>query len=137
MLLAFCLRCICLSIPSNFSLSLSLFHCLFHCLFRLSQIARRLTEAGLLDSLQLLHFHIGSQISNISVIKNALREAGQFYAQLAKLGANMQYMVCGPVWVSYPVLGPGLSSVGAGAILLILCIWYSCIRGTEFLLEIF
>jgi arginine decarboxylase len=58
-----------------------------------SQIARRLTEAGLLDSLQLLHFHIGSQISNISVIKNALREAGQFYAQLAKLGANMQYMV--------------------------------------------
>ncbi|MCY7273062.1 MAG: biosynthetic arginine decarboxylase [Phormidesmis sp. CAN_BIN44] len=55
----------------------------------------QLREANMLDSLQLLHFHIGSQISSISVIKDALREAGQIYVELVKLGANMQYFDCG------------------------------------------
>ncbi|KAM3112338.1 biosynthetic arginine decarboxylase [Phormidesmis sp. 146-33] len=55
----------------------------------------QLRDANMLDSLQLLHFHIGSQISAISVIKDALREAGQIYAELVKLGANMQYFDCG------------------------------------------
>lgn len=55
----------------------------------------QLEEAGLLHCLQLLHFHIGSQISSISVIKEALREAGRFYVELAKLGANMQYLDVG------------------------------------------
>ena len=55
----------------------------------------QLREADMLDSLQLLHFHIGSQISAISVIKDALREAGQIYVELVKLGANMQYFDCG------------------------------------------
>jgi arginine decarboxylase len=55
----------------------------------------QLREANMLDSLQLLHFHIGSQISAISVIKDALREAGQIYVELVKLGANMQYFDCG------------------------------------------
>ncbi|WP_448283704.1 biosynthetic arginine decarboxylase [Phormidesmis priestleyi] len=55
----------------------------------------QLRKANMLDSLQLLHFHIGSQISAISVIKDALREAGQIYVELVKLGANMQYFDCG------------------------------------------
>ncbi len=55
----------------------------------------QLRAANMLDSLQLLHFHIGSQISAISVIKDALREAGQIYVELVKLGANMQYLDCG------------------------------------------
>ncbi|KAM3097617.1 biosynthetic arginine decarboxylase [Phormidesmis sp. 146-12] len=55
----------------------------------------QLRDANMLDSLQLLHFHIGSQISAISVIKDALREAGQIYVELVKLGANMQYFDCG------------------------------------------
>ena len=59
------------------------------------EVAKRLRAADLLDSLQLLHFHIGSQISNISVIKNAMREAGHFFVQLTKLGANMQYLDVG------------------------------------------
>eukprot|EP00455_Lapot_gusevi_P039084 TRINITY_DN437_c0_g1_i1.p1 TRINITY_DN437_c0_g1~~TRINITY_DN437_c0_g1_i1.p1 ORF type:complete len:673 (-),score=226.38 TRINITY_DN437_c0_g1_i1:272-2290(-) len=59
------------------------------------EVVRRLAAANCLDSLQLLHFHIGSQISNISVIKNALREAGQFYVQLAKLGCDMRYIDVG------------------------------------------
>ena len=62
----------------------------------------RLKQAEMLGSLQLLHFHIGSQISAISVIKDALREACQIYVELAKLGANMQYLdVGGGLGVDY------------------------------------
>jgi len=55
----------------------------------------QLQKADLLSSLQLLHFHIGSQISSIGVIKDAIREASQIYVELAKLGANMQYIDVG------------------------------------------
>ncbi|MBD0311455.1 MAG: biosynthetic arginine decarboxylase [Microcoleus sp. T3-bin5] len=61
-----------------------------------------LEKAGMLDSLQLLHFHIGSQISSISVIKDAIREASHIYVELAKLGANMNYLdVGGGLGVDY------------------------------------
>jgi arginine decarboxylase len=43
---------------------------------------------NLLDRLQLLHFHLGSQISAIRSIKNALREAGQLFVGLYKLGCT-------------------------------------------------
>ncbi|HEY9723177.1 MAG TPA: biosynthetic arginine decarboxylase [Oscillatoriaceae cyanobacterium] len=59
------------------------------------EVVDTLKAEGMLDSLQLLHFHIGSQISNISVIKNALREASKFYVELAKLGADMRYLDVG------------------------------------------
>ncbi len=55
----------------------------------------QLRDAGMLSSLQLLHFHIGSQISAISVIKDAIREASQIYVELSALGANMQYLDVG------------------------------------------
>ncbi len=62
----------------------------------------KLRAANMLDSLQLLHFHIGSQISSIAVIKDALREASQIYVELAKLGASMQYLdVGGGLGVDY------------------------------------
>ncbi len=61
-----------------------------------------LRAANMLDSLQLLHFHIGSQISSINVLKDALREAGQIYVELAQLGANMKYLdVGGGLGVDY------------------------------------
>lgn len=61
-----------------------------------------LEKAGMLDCLQLLHFHIGSQISSISVIKDAIREASHIYVELAKLGANMKYLdVGGGLGVDY------------------------------------
>ncbi len=61
-----------------------------------------LRSAGMLDCLQLLHFHIGSQISAISVLKDAMREAGQIYVELVRLGANMQYLdVGGGLGVDY------------------------------------
>jgi arginine decarboxylase len=55
----------------------------------------QLQAAGMLDCLQLLHFHIGSQISSISVIKDALREACQIYVELSGLGAQMGYLDVG------------------------------------------
>jgi arginine decarboxylase len=66
------------------------------------QAVSDLGQADLLDSLQLLHFHIGSQISAISVLKDAMREAGQIYIELARLGANMKYLdVGGGLGVDY------------------------------------
>ena len=59
------------------------------------QVVDRLIDAGMLDSLQLLHFHIGSQICSISAIKDAIREASQIYVELTKLGANMKYLDVG------------------------------------------
>jgi arginine decarboxylase len=61
-----------------------------------------LRAAGLLNDLRLLHFHIGSQINNIAVLKDALQEAGQLYVQLAELGAPMGYLdVGGGLGVDY------------------------------------
>jgi arginine decarboxylase len=62
----------------------------------------QLKAANMLDCLQLLHFHIGSQISAISVIKDALREACQIYVELSELGAQMRYLdVGGGLGVDY------------------------------------
>ncbi len=47
-----------------------------------------LNEARLLDNLTMIHFHIGSQMSDIAPIKRALREAGNIYAELKMLGAD-------------------------------------------------
>ncbi|MFN7898953.1 MAG: biosynthetic arginine decarboxylase [Synechococcaceae cyanobacterium] len=55
----------------------------------------RLRQAGLLGDLRLLHFHIGSQISDIAVLKDALQEAGQIYVELTRLGAPMGWLDVG------------------------------------------
>ena len=47
------------------------------------------------DCLKLIHFHIGSQITKIRRIKNALREAMQFYVQLSKMGFNIEFVDIG------------------------------------------
>ncbi|MFM8294371.1 MAG: biosynthetic arginine decarboxylase [Microcystaceae cyanobacterium] len=54
-----------------------------------------LENSDRLDCLKMLHFHIGSQISNITLIKDAIREASQIYVQLVKLGAKMRYLNVG------------------------------------------
>jgi len=58
-------------------------------------VVDRLREVDMLDCLQLLHFHIGSQISSISVIKDAIGEASKIYVELVQLGANMKYLDVG------------------------------------------
>ena len=45
--------------------------------------------------LKLIHFHIGSQITKIRRIKNALREAMQFYVQLTRMGFNIEFVDIG------------------------------------------
>jgi arginine decarboxylase len=59
------------------------------------EVVDRLTERNMLDSLQLLHFHIGSQISSIIPIKNAMQEASNIYVELAKMGCKMGYLDVG------------------------------------------
>lgn len=54
-----------------------------------------LRSAGLLADLRLLHFHIGSQINDIAVLKDALQEAGQLYVELTRLGAPMGFLDVG------------------------------------------
>jgi arginine decarboxylase len=59
-------------------------------------------ENALLDCFELLHFHLGSQISAIRSFKNALREAGRFYVELSKAGAPLRYLdVGGGLGVDY------------------------------------
>ena len=47
-----------------------------------------LSKEDMLNSLTMIHFHIGSQMSDIAPLKRALREAGNIYAELRKMGAK-------------------------------------------------
>ena len=66
------------------------------------QLVERLKEAELLDCLQLLHFHLGSQLTNLDDIAAGASEAARFYAELHKLGVPLQVMdVGGGLGVDY------------------------------------
>ena len=54
-----------------------------------------LEKNKLQESLKLIHFHIGSQVTKIRRIKNALREASQFYVQLHNLGFKVEFVDIG------------------------------------------
>ena len=63
---------------------------------------KTLRDAGKGDCLQLLHFHMGSQISNVRDIANGMREATRYFVELSRLGARVQYMdVGGGLGVDY------------------------------------
>ena len=59
------------------------------------EVIRRLQEAGRIDMLSLLHFHIGSQLTDIKRIKNAMKEAARTYAKISKMGIPIQYLDVG------------------------------------------
>ena len=68
----------------------------------LIQLVDRLRGAGMLDCLELVHFHIGSQISAIRAIKESMREAMRFYVELALAGAGLKFIdVGGGLGVDY------------------------------------
>lgn len=70
-----------------------------------------LENHDMLDCLKLIHFHIGSQITKIRKIKNALREASQFYVQLSKMGCNIEFVdIGGGLGVDYDGSHSPLSS---------------------------
>jgi arginine decarboxylase len=63
---------------------------------------RFLEERGLLHRFQLLHFHLGSQISSIRSIKDGVREAAWTYVNLVEMGAGLTYLdVGGGLGVDY------------------------------------
>ena len=63
-----------------------------------TEIMRGLEELksrGMEDCLKLLHFHLGSQITNIRIVKGALNEGARVYTELAKMGAGLEYIDIG------------------------------------------
>ena len=58
-------------------------------------VIRRLQEAGRIDMLKLLHFHIGSQLTDIKRIKNAMKEAARTYAKIRQIGVPIDYLDVG------------------------------------------
>ena len=54
-----------------------------------------LKQRGMVECLQLVHFHLGSQITNIRSIKAALTEVGRVYTEMHRIGANVNYIDVG------------------------------------------
>ncbi|MEY2556473.1 MAG: arginine decarboxylase [Verrucomicrobiota bacterium] len=64
--------------------------------------SQMLKDAGFAHCLKLIHFHVGSQVPDISTIKRAVREAARYYAKLCKLGHELGYLdVGGGLGVDY------------------------------------
>ncbi|OGT65990.1 MAG: arginine decarboxylase [Gammaproteobacteria bacterium RIFCSPHIGHO2_12_FULL_45_9] len=65
-------------------------------------VIERLKASNALDCLQVLHFHLGSQIANIADVQNGMRECARYYAELCKLGAPIHTVdVGGGLGVDY------------------------------------
>jgi arginine decarboxylase len=69
---------------------------------QLLDLVERLRGADMLDCLELLHFHMGSQISNVRDFAAGMREATRYFVEVSKLGAPIRYMdVGGGLGVDY------------------------------------
>jgi len=58
-------------------------------------VIRQIQEAGRVDMLKLLHFHIGSQLTDIKRIKNAMKEAARTYAKIRQMGIPVDFLDVG------------------------------------------
>lgn len=68
----------------------------------LLRVVQRLRDADMLDTLQMMHFHMGSQIPNIGHIQVGMREAARYYAALRELGVPIRCVnVGGGLGVDY------------------------------------
>src|SRR6266404_914487 len=73
--------------------------------------SQMLKDAGFAHCLKLIHFHVGSQVPDISTIKRAVREAARYYAKLSKLGHELGYLdVGGGLGVDYDGSGSDFDS---------------------------
>ncbi|MES3037212.1 MAG: biosynthetic arginine decarboxylase [Bdellovibrionota bacterium] len=71
-----------------------------------------LKKEGMLDCLELLHYHIGSQVPSISSIKSSLKEGARFFTELYAMGAGLKYIdVGGGLGVDYDGSGHSDSSI--------------------------
>jgi arginine decarboxylase len=59
------------------------------------EVIRRLNETGRIDMLKLLHFHIGSQLTDIKRIKNAMKEAARTYAKIRQMQIPIEFLDVG------------------------------------------
>ncbi len=75
------------------------------------ELVRVLREKDMLDCLQLVHCHPGSQLQDIRRVKEAINELAHVYAELAKLGAGLKYIdVGGGLGVDYDGSGTNFAS---------------------------
>ena len=56
---------------------------------------RLLRADGMIDSLKLMHFHIGSQITDVKRVKNAMKEAARVYAKIRQMKVEIEYLDIG------------------------------------------
>jgi arginine decarboxylase len=69
---------------------------------QLVMVLDKLEAAGRLDTLKLIHFHLGSQIPDIRNVKSAMAEVSRYYVELRKLGVGIEYVdVGGGLGVDY------------------------------------
>jgi arginine decarboxylase len=54
-----------------------------------------LRAVGMTDCVKLIHFHIGSQVTDIQTIKDAVKEGARVYAKLCRKGLKLEYLDCG------------------------------------------
>ncbi len=59
------------------------------------EVIRRLNETDNIDMLRLLHFHIGSQLTDIKRIKNAMKEAARVYSKIRQLNVPIEFLDVG------------------------------------------
>ena len=62
---------------------------------QLMDLIEQLKAAEMLDSLKLLHFHLGSQLPNIRNIRTGMLEACRYYIELVKEGVPLEYFDLG------------------------------------------
>lgn len=69
---------------------------------QLLELSAALKQAGMADALKLLHFHMGSQISNVRDIAQGMREATRYFVEINKLGHQLELVdVGGGLGVDY------------------------------------
>ena len=73
---------------------------------QLMKLIERLRALGRIDILKLIHFHIGSQVTDIRYIKSALQEVSRYYAEIRKAGVDVTHVdVGGGLGVDYDGTG--------------------------------
>ncbi|KAI5082701.1 hypothetical protein GOP47_0002444 [Adiantum capillus-veneris] len=78
-------------------------------------IVNKLYRMKMLSSLQLLHFHIGSQIPSLAILKDGVSEAAQIYCELALMGANMRFIdIGGGLGIDYDGTNSSNSDMSVG-----------------------
>lgn len=84
-------------------------------IIQILRVVRKLDSVGMLDCLQLLHFHIGSQIPSTALLSDGVAEGAQIYCELTRLGAQMRVIdIGGGLGIDYDGSKSSESDVSVG-----------------------